>query len=177
MLNSNQLQELYDNLCEELFKKIAMKNRLGGLNEYITKIGMSALLESEDRSNPYVNLTNAKLLIVGDTSISVKDIDNLLKGLNMPSQCYDLVPFSKSKHYNFSQLRYQERYSDVLFGPIPHSNTSKGDYSSVINMMKKEEGFPKIIVLTANKKLKISRSSLQEGIQESQLYQYHSSNN
>ncbi len=175
MLNHNEIQELHEKICDELLKIIILKNRTNGLTNYINKIGMGALLESEEMTNPYVNLSNAKMLIVGDSSIAKNDIDNLLKELDMPTECYDIVPFSKTKKYKFTLLKYQDKYSDVLFGPIPHSNTSKGDYSSVINMMRNEEGYPKVIVLSANKKLKISKSSLQEGIQDSRLYDYYSS--
>jgi hypothetical protein len=47
---------------------------------------------------------------------------------------------------------------------MPHSQKGKGSYSSVVEMMKNEEGFPHTIELrTKTGVLKVTKESLKEG--------------
>jgi hypothetical protein len=53
----------------------------------------------------------------------------------------------------------------VLFGPIPHSVSRKGDKPSIIAHLENNDGYPKVIRLTdTNGQLKITKSNLKEAI-------------
>ena len=62
-------------------------------------------------------------------------------------------------------MQWQPTYSAVLVGPMPHSGTTKGDFSSIKSAIENEEGFPPIVRLGTNG-LKISKSDFRIKLQE-----------
>ena len=66
------------------------------------------------------------------------------------------------KSYPYQKLQYNAKYRVVLVGPIPHSTCSKGDFSSVITMMEKTPGYPRIVRLDGNNELKITKSNFKK---------------
>ena len=75
------------------------------------------------------------------------------------------LEYSKAKKYEFQKLRYNPNYRVVIFGPVSHSSSGKNDSSSVIAEMEGNEGYPRVVRLSSNKTLKITKSNLREGLQ------------
>ena len=68
----------------------------------------------------------------------------------------------------FSELEYSQRYSAVLFGPIPHKTKEMGDCSSIIAKMESGKyAYPHCRRITdAAKKLKITKSAFEKVLQD-----------
>ena len=60
--------------------------------------------------------------------------------------------------FNAEQLRYSDKYSDIIIGATPHSMKNKGDFSSVITMIE-------------NNSLKITNSNFKELLKQTRYYQ------
>lgn len=54
------------------------------------------------------------------------------------------LDYNGSKKYNYSKLRYSDKYAAVIVGPVPHSTVGKGNYSSAIVAMETEQGYPPV---------------------------------
>lgn len=54
------------------------------------------------------------------------------------------LDYDGSQKYNYSKLRYSDKYAAVIVGPIPHSTVGKGNYSSAIVAMETEQGYPPV---------------------------------
>lgn len=130
------------------------------LNEY----NLIDLLPEQENTFTY---PNGNILIFGDSNIRENVIYQMFGEIGIDKSRVKLyLGYDEYKNFDFKRLSYRPENRLILFGPIPHSTRGKGDYSSVINMMENEEGFPKVVRLTANKKLKITRSNLEEAIRE-----------
>ena len=54
----------------------------------------------------------------------------------------------------------------ILVGPMPHSTIDKGEFSSPISMMEQTDGYSKIVRLSSNGELKITKSNLKMTVQQ-----------
>ncbi len=130
------------------------------LNEYNL---IDLLPEQEDT----FTFPNGNILIFGDSNVKENVIYQIFEEHGIDKSRVKLyLGYNEYKNFDFKRLSYRPENRLILFGPIPHSTRGRGNYSSVINMIENEEGFPKVIRLTANKNLKITRNSLNEVVQE-----------
>ena len=60
---------------------------------------------------------------------------------------------------------WQPTYSLLMVGPMPHSGSEKGEYSSIISALEAEDGFPPIVRLGSNG-LKITKSDFKAKLEE-----------
>ena len=74
--------------------------------------------------------------------------------------------YDKIANMDFSKMRYSNRISGIIAGPMPHKIKGMGSYSSGLEMLKSESGYPPVIECLAGKKLKITASSLWKALQE-----------
>lgn len=79
--------------------------------------------------------------------------------------------YAKIKNLDFRKFRYSDKYAAIIAGPMPHSVKGKGSYSSGLEMLKNEPGYPDVFecILNdnpTNDKLKITKSSLWKALQE-----------
>ena len=101
------------------------------------------------------------------------DYQMTAKKLNIPENNIEFVDdYSKMHSFNAEQLRYSDRYSDIIIGPTPHSIKNKGDFSSIIAMIENNhKEYPKLIKAIANNSLKITTSNFKELLQQTRYYQ------
>ena len=79
--------------------------------------------------------------------------------------------YVRMHNFDYSQLRNNFAYSDVLVGPIPHKGKNIDGYSSFLAMAKDNPSeFPKIIQLESANELKITMHSFEEGIKQTRMY-------
>ncbi|GEM_PF-2620044 len=74
--------------------------------------------------------------------------------------------YEKIKNLDFRKFRYSDKYAAIIAGPMPHSVKGKGSYSSGLEMLKNEPGYPDVFECIPNDKLKITKSSLWKALQE-----------
>ena len=73
--------------------------------------------------------------------------------------------YDKLKGFNIEDIRYISPYSGILIGPVHHKVEGLGNYSSIVQKLQKEEGFPPTIELrTESGELKITKTTFKAGL-------------
>ncbi len=149
--------EFEDHMTEILIRL----NRNGNLDAFLEMVGMKHLIAEEPE---YVVFKNAKIVVIGQSSV---DADKLLltaKKLGISPDRLELhLDYEDGKTINLEKYRYNVNYSAIIFGPVPHSGVSKGDYSSVIAAAENEPGFPPVVRL-GDDNLRITKSAFKDAI-------------
>lgn len=161
--------DLLDIIAEASYKlhaeiKNAYKDNC--LDGYLASIGMSELIPSKDDTG-FESYPDGKILIFGDSKIKDKEIVGCVKSLGIPADRVELhIGYDIAKRFDFNKLKYAPNYRLILFGPVPHSGTSKGEYSSILTQVENDEGYPKAIRLTDGHSLKITKTSLKNALKK-----------
>ena len=147
------------NLVEELRKELSperlerMVDSLecdGKLNEFLKLIGREELAEADYR--PFVH---RKIAVLGGSMAKSQHLLGIAKQLGFQKNQFEFcLSYDEMKTYHFDKLRNSAKYAAIVVGPIPHSTTGTGNYSSVITAMEKDEGYPPVFRVE-----KITRSS------------------
>ena len=128
--------------------KIVMKRIIGArsiseLRSYLKSIGLEELTPEIDNFQP-----NGDICILGDLSIRDNIVYQIFKDLSIDVNRVKIVKgYDEFKSYNFNRFQYDISVRLIFVGPMPHSTRDKGEYSSVIVKMEREEGITKIVRL------------------------------
>ena len=137
----------------KIFERISILNRTGQLNSLLNMLGIV--------SSDSVSLPNkrGKIVIVGDSEISKQQLEGIAKECGIAKNRLEFcLDYYEAKRFNFRKLQYNENYSAVLVGPMPHSTWGKDDFSSVLSALEKSDGYPPVSRLGSNC-LKITKSN------------------
>lgn len=127
MLNINELQELIDKTIEKVQSEIIIANRCGYLDEVLKKYGLY-----EEEYFPCEKRI-AKILVIGQSSVSKDDLLRKIKKYGLKEDRFEFVlDYDAAQNYNMEHLRFNNKYSDIFVGPMPHKATGMGDCSSII---------------------------------------------
>ena len=165
MLNSEELKDLVEKVCKKIENEIDRENRSGSLINYLNTINCSELL---GKHLPYSR--DAKILVFGNSEISEDEMKRIAieNGISPKTLEFEL-DYKKNKHYDFSKLKNNTNYSDIIFGQLAHKGINIEGYSSAIAMMEHEpECYPNVI--RSGGDLKISRNSFRLAIVKTQAY-------
>ena len=170
MLSADELSELIDKIYDKLIAEITLANRT-------SKYELDKVLEKYDiysereETNPYIDLRNAKVLIVGNLNFKEKDVPGLCKSINFDYNRIDFIPYEEATNYNYENLRYSNKYSDVIFGSVPHKGTGIGNSSSIITFLEKNKSeFPNVIRANLSNELGLSKTSLKNALMKTRIY-------
>lgn len=167
MLEIDEIEGLYEQVIEKIREKMFIYNRdenPESLNNYLLSIGMDSLLSTVC---PYETYKSGKIVILGQTSIDKGSLYGIAQSLGIEKDRLELcLDFESIEKYNFRKLRYEPKYRVVLVGPMPHSSHGAKNHSSAIAEMEQEPGYPRVIRLTANQELKITKSNLKSNLQQ-----------
>ena len=163
-LSRGQLQDILI-----AFEKDAYAANNGGtIFSFLKKHGIP--FEEEDEF-PY-DRQRVRILIAGASMVDMREITKVLKQLGIDPNRVDVVlDYDELQKYRWRALQYSDKYSDVIVGPMGHSAVDKGDYSSIINRMEQEDGWPNVVRATANQEIKISKNSIREALIKTLFYQ------
>lgn len=115
--------------------------------------------------------STVKLLIAGGSFLKKDHILKVLKKLGIDKNRVDFIlDYNELKSFRWNDLQYSWKYSDVVFGPCPHSAIGKGDFGSIISRMEKDDGWPNPIKASANGELKFTQQSLIKALEETEFY-------
>ena len=147
------------NLVEELRKELSperlesMVDSLecdGKLNEFLKLIGREELAEAD-----YDPFGHRKIAVLGGSMAKSHHLLGIAKQLGFQKNQFEFcLSYDEMKTYHFDKLRNSAKYAAIVVGPIPHSTTGTGNYSSAIAAMEKDEGYPPVFRVE-----KITRSS------------------
>lgn len=166
MLEYEMLMELEEEISERLkydLPRILINlNGNGRLGDWLDLMGMGDLLPvSESVYKPY---NTGKIVILGSSSVKERDIFGLVKQLGIDKGRLECcLDYDSTVTFNYKKMMYNPNYSLILVGPMPHSTTGKGDFSSAVVAMEQTEGYPPVIRLGSNG-LKISKSGIKDAL-------------
>jgi len=161
MLLDDELKiDIASDATKIIMKKIIGSRSISELRTYLKSIGLADLSPEIDDFQP-----NGYIYVLGDLSIKDNVVNQIFKDLRIDVSRIKIVKgYNEFKNYNFNRFQYDGSIRLIFVGPIPHSTNDKGDYSSIIARMEKEEGFPKIIKLGTEGSLKITKTNLKEAV-------------
>ena len=148
-------QNLVEELCKELSperleRMVDSLESDGKLNEFLKLIGREELAGTEH--NPFVH---RKIAVLGGSMAKSHHLLGIAKQLGFQKNQFEFcLSYDEMKTYHFDKLRNSAKYAAIVVGPIPHSTTGTGNYSSVITAMEKDKGYPPVFRVE-----KITRSS------------------
>lgn len=142
--------------------EVDLANEHGILQEVLDKYG----IVFEDALTIPVNTRTMKILVFGSLAGKKKDYQGILHRLGIDVNNVDFVDdFAELKRYPVAGLKHSVHYSDILFGPVPHSQVGMGDTSSFLATIKQNPSeYPRLLELLANQQLKITKTNFEEAI-------------
>lgn len=164
MLDIEDLLDLEDALRpaldEQLEEILTRLNRTGKLELFLDLLGMRELLGADfDRPR------DGKIIVIGHSEVPREMLAAVARSMGFSKDRFEFcLDYEDAKTFNFKKTQWSSIYSYILVGPMPHSGVSKGDYSSVISALERDDGYPPIIRL-GNSSLKISKASFREGLE------------
>lgn len=133
-LTIEELSELEDKILDEIPDKITAAltklNRSGGLEEFLTILGMVDLL---DKQQEFYSYKEGKIVVIGGTEVKEEVLLSIAKKLGIDKSRFEFcLDYKQIQKYDFRKMQYAPQYRIILFGPSPHSGHGKGDSGSIL---------------------------------------------
>ncbi len=111
---------------------------------------------------------NQKILIIGGSEVKEEHLRGKLKGLGFNFKKDDLIfelDYDSIDYYSNRIKPYESKYAGIVIGPCPHKIKNTDGYSSFIQKLKNEAGYPHVEKATdKNGILKLSKESFGEAM-------------
>ena len=169
MLSDEELFPLIDEICEKIKKEIIAANRIGDIDSVLSKYDV------EKEEHYFCEPKIAKILVIGQSDVNIVDLKRVVrkyKSLGIDEDRFEFVlEYDDAKNYPMESLRYNQKYSDIFFGPISHKTSGMGDCSSIIAKIKNNPAeYPKMTELKDSNGLKITKHSFEQALLKSCLF-------
>lgn len=168
-VSAEKIEELYIKITERIKRNLYISNSQNTLEDFLKSISCSDLLVSY---HAFYDNSKAKILVIGDSRISQDQMVSIAKrnGIH-PKRIEFRLDYDKNKHFDFSSLKYNSNYSDIIIGPNAHKAVGIQGYNSPIAMIEAESSsFPKLTKAEVDGELKITKTSFLRALKETQLY-------
>jgi|GEM_PF-3171364 len=108
-----------------------------------------------------------KVLILGALSVGKDKVYGIAKKVGFKKDQIEVEnDYAKITNLDISHLRHTDQYCGIVFGPVPHSSKSSAGDSSIITHVENTEGYPYHVKATANDKLKLTKTSLTQALED-----------
>ena len=143
--NTVEIELLIEKISQKIREEIYTANRLG-------------------------NLDNAKIIVIGSIEVKQQEIKACLKNVGInPDRVEFYSDYEKLPNIDFSFLRNNMNYSDILVCAMPHKMKSIDGYSSLTSMIEDNQNeFPKLIKIG---EMKYSNTAFKEALRKTNYYQ------
>lgn len=169
MLNYTELEEIIDKFREEL----TLANRSGEeeLENFLSNHNIE--FSKEEQSFPYCDINSSQILVVGQLNVKKKDVEGICKDIGLDPDRLVYISYDDATNYHFDNLRFSNRYSDIIFGSVPHKGSGIGDSSSIITYLEKnKEEFPNVIrAKNSNGLLDLNKTSLRNCLMKTRMFE------
>ena len=164
-----ELEELEQDILKEFPEKITeiltKANRTGKIEELLKSLGLEDLLEHEEFG--VESFKSGKIVVIGESDVPEKVLIGVAKQLCIDKSRFEFcLDYGRARSFNCKKMQYKPQYRVVLFGPVPHSTISKGIHSSMITEIESNEGYPKVVRLNSNERLKITKSNFKQALEK-----------
>ena len=164
MQNKIELADILENIYQKISREITEAYFNDELDIILEKYGLNNKI-----SYSYYDRNNAKILVVGDSTIGKDLMLRIAKKFGIVEKQIELqLDYDKLKSYNFSKLQNSMTYSDVLVGPIPHKVGGLDNFISKVESNPEE--YPKLIKLEGSNEYKITKNAFTKALLETRLY-------
>jgi len=142
VLNSDELSDLLDKLVDKIQTEVFQANALGNVYQVFKKLGYEYIIDETVPYYPYIDARHARILVLA-YQLNKDDLRMAAKKEGIDTNRIDFIEYCSQ--FDFGKLRYSQKYSDVLVGPIPHKGVKIGDSSSFLaDCTKHPEQYPKV---------------------------------
>lgn len=145
---------------QDLYEILVRVDRAGVLEPILRDVGLENVFESKNRSS------RGKIFVCGGASTDKNNFRGVVKSCGMNPQRFEFCFDYQNLDKRLAELQYNPDYVLIMAGPMPHSGSIKGKYGSMIAALESMEGYPQVVRLEANGKLKITKSSFRAKLQE-----------
>ena len=150
------LKDELDNHLEEILVKL---NQTDKLEDFLRLIGMQELLGLDNIQECF---NDGQIIVIGNSEVDKEKLAAVAKNMGFDRDRFEFyLDYEDAKKFDFKKTQWSTKYSCILVGPMPHSGTAKGDYSSVIAALENEDGYPPVVRMGTNG-LKITKSSFRQ---------------
>lgn len=116
-------------------------------------------------SDPLSRLSGKQIIFIGDIKNSlIGYIRNLEKVYGFTADY--LADYSKITNTDLRKKLQYSKYDAIVPGPMPHSIKGMGNYSSGLEMIKNEPGFPTVYECITSERLKMTRTSIWKALEQ-----------
>lgn len=168
MFTTEDLTNIIDIFRQKIFAAYAN----GELEEFLHQCGVEYITKSSNEKNNFSGTPEGKILIIGESSVKQNNIIGMLKdpefgftNTSIMKRFEFIFEYETLNSYPFRKLT-KWNYAVILAGPMPHSVKGRGDNSSLLTMLERNDDdiFPPVIRLTANEQLKITKQNVHDTI-------------
>lgn len=155
--------EEIEEILDEIQKRVTFANRTDELDVLLKAWGLTEFLPSEEDDR----YKSGKIVVIGGSDVDERILSGICKNCGIGKDRLEFcLDYDKAQTYNYRKLRYNQAYSVVIFGAVPHSTTGKGDSGSVVAELESQNGYPPVKRLMAGSELKITKSNFKNAIRE-----------
>ena len=130
---------------------------------------MSYVEALKEQSKVSCKSTNGfgKILIIGETSLKEQQVKGFCKSKGISGDRIEFMcGYDRLKNRGVGKYQYNDDYSLIIVGPVPHSMSGMGEYSSIIAQMEQEEGYPPVARADNGHGLKLTLSMVKHIIND-----------
>ena len=169
VFSSRQLSEIKLKIINKINKEIDYANLFDDVEQVLNKYD---IVYEEFEAIP-VDTRTMKILVFGVLSGKKSDYQMLIKKMGIdPDHVHFVDDYNELSKYPVEKLRNSVEYSDILFGPVPHSQVSMGHTSSFLASIKQSpKEYPRLNEMVANSKLKITKSNFEQAVLRTRYYE------
>ena len=167
-LDYKELELLIEEVSQKVRADIIAANRMGTLAQTLNKYNY---VEEQEKWYSYPN--TSKMIVIGSIEVKEKEVLGCLKAMGIDKNRVEFYSdFDKLTNKNFSNLRYNLNYSDILVCAMPHKMRNIGDNVSFISMIENNpKEFPTLTKITDKSgNLKYSNSAFKRAIIKTNMY-------
>lgn len=140
-------------------------NRIGELDLYLKHINIYDRMFEErklDIRDPLIG----KIAVIGQSEVRQNRLLGIGKDLGFDEKQFEFcLEYNDIGKYNFSKLK-NDKYSFIFVGPMPHKLEDVNGYSSMIERLRSEEGFPEVIELRNQNGFKITKTNFRQALED-----------
>ena len=108
-----------------------------------------------------------KILIIGETALNEQQLKGFCKSKGISGDRVEfLCGYDRLKNRGVGKYQYNDDYSLIIVGPVPHSMRGMGEYSSIIAKMEQEDGCPPVARANNGNGLKLTLSMVKHIIND-----------
>ena len=163
-----QISSIKGKIISKIDREIDLSIENGNLEEVLDKYGIYL----EEDIIP-VNTRTMKILVFGALAGNLHEYQKASKltGID-PDHIEFINDYERLGRYDIGRLEYSMSYSDIIYGPVPHSQVGKGSFASGLSRMKDNpDKYPRIIEAVANNSLKITITNFKEALLRTRYFE------